>query len=740
MNQPTRFALLCLTVFLVLFPLVLRRPGLPGNLKADEPAYYLMALSLVRDGDLKCEQQDYRRLFDEFPYREVRNLILMSDDGWQTVYFGKPYIYSLFAAPAAALFGASGIIAFNMLMLMGMVWMGVSYLRKYNSEPISALFAGGFFLLSTGFAYVFWIQPEVFNMASVTLTLYLAFHDFEWQPWRSRLERLMTRLFTPATIPAWSGAALSLAVYNKPVLGAVALPAVWMFWQKRGWRGVVTFGLGLAAMLGLVVGLSVLLTGHEIAYLGVSRGGVKVENPQDVPIQQVAERVKAASATQNSWSWIFRLPDIDWSRLREDTGYFLWGRHTGLFLYTPFALLALILFLLHNRRSLGRWLVVISLAVVALFFFIWIPFNWHGGGGAIGNRYFVNAYPAFLFLVTAIRPVWTTLVGFVAGGLLLSPILFTPFGAPVKSPTLQAHVRNLPYGLFPLELSLQGKIPGYRGFSMGDVWFRGRRDVFKRVVLDEMWLQGATKAEVWAQSLTPLDSMVFAVRSLAPGNRVRVSVEGSRRTLHFSDSAPEGGETRQVELHPKRPTRVRSEKGNTFYIYKLLVSSRTGEIVTYFDGEEEQGFYLGAAMAYLGPRGPLDTNIYELAWGGMDAPSKVMVGEEFVVTGSLENRSSGVWRAEGPARVRLSYHWLDGSGEVVDWEGRRSPLPHDVAPGQQVSVVQEVQAPDRPGYYSLALDPVRERIAWFSDKNDGDTFVVDIEVLPAAEPEVAETP
>jgi hypothetical protein len=186
MNQPTRLTLLCLTVFLVLFPIVLRKPGLPGNLKADEPAYYLMALSLARDGDLRCEQQDYRRLFDEFPYREVRNLILMSDDGWETVYFGKPYIYSLFAAPAAALFGASGIVAFNMLMLMGMVWMGVSYLRKYNSEPISALFSSGFFLLSSGFAYVFWIQPEVFNMTSIAVTLYLAFHDFEWQPWRGR--------------------------------------------------------------------------------------------------------------------------------------------------------------------------------------------------------------------------------------------------------------------------------------------------------------------------------------------------------------------------------------------------------------------------------------------------------------------------------------------------------------------------------------------------------------------------
>jgi hypothetical protein len=185
---------------------------------------------------------------------------------------------------------------------------------------------------------------------------------------------------------------------------------------------------------------------------------------------------------------------------------------------------------------------------------------------------------------------------------------------------------------------------------------------------------------------------------------------------------------------------VRHEKGKTLYMYKLMVSSQTGEIVTYFDGDENQAFYLGAAVSYLGPRGPLDTEIYDLDWGEMDIPAQVTAREEFEVTGSLENRSSGTWPAEGPTRVRLSYHWLDGSGEVYEREGQRSPLPHDVAPGQQVSVVQQVLAPDRPGYYSLALDPVRERVAWFSDENDGNTFVVDVEVLPAGEPQPDESP
>ena len=149
MRRSTGLSLVCLTLFLVAFPLVVGKPGLPMTLKADEPAYYLMALSLARDGDLQCDTGDLARLFDEYPYLAAFNLILMTDDAWNTVFFGKPYIYSLFAAPFAGAFGANGLVAFNMLMLMGMIWMGTAYLSRFNSAPIAALFSVGFFVLST---------------------------------------------------------------------------------------------------------------------------------------------------------------------------------------------------------------------------------------------------------------------------------------------------------------------------------------------------------------------------------------------------------------------------------------------------------------------------------------------------------------------------------------------------------------------------------------------------------------
>ncbi|MEE8138966.1 MAG: hypothetical protein V3T81_08890, partial [Thermoanaerobaculia bacterium] len=709
-------------------------------------AYLLMSLSLTRDGDLLCEPQDTRRWFDEFPLAEHRNLILMSDDGWRTVYFGKPYLYPLFAAPAAALFGANGLVAFNMALLMGMVWLGASYLARFNPAPAAALFSAGFFLLSIGFAYVFWLQPELFNMASVAAALYLAFHEFRWAPPVTRVSRLVRRLLPPAIVPAASGAVLALGVYNKPVLAAFALPAVYAFWRRRGWRGVAGFVAGAALMTALVCGVAIAFTGHPSAYLGVARGGFSIQGPGQMPDETFMAVGSSRSPTQNDWSWIFTrgsgplpgLPDTDWGQVGKDLGLFLWGRHTGLLLYTPFAALALMLFLFFERRSIARWLTLGALAAVALFFLIWIPFNWHGGGGFVGNRYFVNAYPAFLFLVTRIRPAWLTVLGYAAGGVFLAPIVFTPFGAPVVEPTLQAHVRNAPFQHFPLELSLHRKIPGYRGVVHSSVWFLGRKDVF-RPRGEEIWLQGAGTVEVWMQSEKPLGEVLFEVRNQAPGNRVELELEGDRETLVFPDRIEGVGEVREVALTPSGPGLVRREKGTKVYAYQLLVRTRTGQIPALQRNGRPEGFYLGAALAFLGTRQQLDADLYRVAWSAVQLPDRLETGQPFEITLEVQNRSGETWPAGGLARVNLSYHWLDASGAVAVWDGRRTALPQDVPAGTRVRMTQKIQPPESPGRYTLVLDPVREKVTWFSEKNPETTYTASVEVLPAA-PEESATP
>ncbi len=223
-----------LALFLVLFPLTLVKPGLPLTLKSDEPAYYLMALSLVHDHDLRCDDRDAQRLAMEFPYNSARNLILASDDGWKSAYFGKPYLVSLVVAPGVALFGADGFIATNMALLLLSVWLGALYLRQFNSDAMALFFSAGYFLLSNAFAYVFWLHAEVLCIAAVTACLYFAFTGASEAPLRGRLGGLWRRVWNPATRPALSGAVLMVAAYNKPILAIAGVAAFVLAYRRRG--------------------------------------------------------------------------------------------------------------------------------------------------------------------------------------------------------------------------------------------------------------------------------------------------------------------------------------------------------------------------------------------------------------------------------------------------------------------------------------------------------------------------
>ena len=803
MQRTSSLVFACLAVFLLATPLVLHKPGWPAGLKSDEPAYYMMAQSLAHEGDLQCELTDIRRLFQEFPYHQVHNLILATDDGWHTVYYGKPYIYSLFAAPWVRLFGGSGLIGFNMAMMLLMIWLGSRYLERFNPPLIALLFSSGFFLLSCSFSYIFWMHPEIFNMASVTLCLYLALADPETSPsrdtrrrlggWRSWLERPDLRLLA-------SGAALMPSVYNKPMLAAFALPVLYVCWERQKGRPLLKRVFSKPALawvggcllgMGFVVGMAVALTGHPSAYF-LNRGGKKVCSPDEMPVgpeppvladllQDVddAEPLAVQDLTVNgptppatasedsgaepeaapaedgaqpeakperpraAWFWMFRIPRPPLTEVLENLRYFFFGRHTGLFLYFPFSLLALGLFLAHQRRSLRQWSLLAALAVIALFFLLWIPFNWQGGGGFVGNRYYVNAYPGFLFLVGRIAPRLVTLAGFALGGILLGPTVLSPFGRAVPWPTLQAHVRNVPFSNFPLELSLR-EIPGYDQRIWAGALVRGRNDVFLPRGA-RFWVHGATTSELWIQSDRPLDRLAFEVSSLGIENSVYLRLEDVDQHVTFEKT--EGPVSQRVVLDPSRPSQVRSKQGAKIYVYRLEVTPERGTVRTWdrrfppqdcftfaYNEVIQDSFLVGAQMAYLGDAERMERDIYAVDWRGVIPPETAEAGSTFNLPVAVGNASDVAWPADLPTRVALSYRWKKPDGTVVVENGLRTHPEHPIPPGEVFAVEMEVLAPEVPGTYVLELDLVYELVAWFSWKNDGDVERVTVEVEEASEP------
>ncbi|HEV2011740.1 MAG TPA: hypothetical protein VGS17_12025, partial [Candidatus Limnocylindria bacterium] len=98
---------------------------------------------------------------------------------------------------------------------------------------------------------------------------------------------------------------------------------------------------------------------------------------------------------------------------------------------------------------------------------------------------------------------------------------------------------------------------------------------------------------------------------------------------------------------------------------------------------------------------------------------------------SLTNTGNFTWPAAGPTPVHLGYHWTDQAGKVVVWDGTRSNLAADVAPGATQTLQAQLVFPAAPGIYVLKWDLVQEGVAWFSGQNVP-TFDQIVTVNPSA--------
>ncbi len=95
----------------------------------------------------------------------------------------------------------------------------------------------------------------------------------------------------------------------------------------------------------------------------------------------------------------------------------------------------------------------------------------------------------------------------------------------------------------------------------------------------------------------------------------------------------------------------------------------------------------------------------------------VQTGTELLVDVELENTGAETWRANGKRPVCLSYHWHDMKGHVIEFDGVRTRLPRDIAPGERVQVVGLLRSPQAAGALRLTWTLVQEEIAWFDQSN-----------------------
>ena len=58
---------------------------------------------------------------------------------------------------------------------------------------------------------------------------------------------------------------------------------------------------------------------------------------------------------------------------------------------------------------------------------LYMPFTYSGGGGPVGNRYFLGVYPVFLFVTPPLATPSAPLVAAAVGALFTAQLIFNPF-------------------------------------------------------------------------------------------------------------------------------------------------------------------------------------------------------------------------------------------------------------------------------------------------------------------------
>ena len=173
---------------------------------------------------------------------------------------------------------------------------------------------------------------------------------------------------------------------------------------------------------------------------------------------------------------------------------------------------------------------------------------------------------------------------------------------------------------------------------------------------------------------------------------------------------------------------------------RVTVPSQPGDYLLRFDMYDVNGnryltAYGAPFLVYrvkVQPRAP-KRPLLRAEWGDFQVPERVEAGSRVPITVTVKNTGSATWRAGGePLKgvVHLGYHWLASDGRAIEG-ATRGVLPHDVAPGQTVTLRDvEIVAPEAAGTYTLRLDMVSELVAWFHQVG-GRPLLVEVAVEPA---------
>jgi hypothetical protein len=587
-ERGARTALVAIVVSLVVATLAVDLPRVSNReFWGDGATYYAMAWSLVRDADLRYEARDLARVRTEYP-GGPQGIFLKRGSGGLTVdrtagfpwlrrvrpdegrlYYAKSFLYPLVAAPFVGVLGTRGLTLTNGVLFAIAFGLSVSILRRRGFGPAAVVGAAVVLLLTVAPLYLVWPSPEILGLTLAAGGLWA------WAAGR----------------PLLSAALFGAAGYLKPPNLLMAAPLG--FDPLVPSEGGRLFGQGFTRRLGetlrrggVLVGTAALLYGANAVVTGEAnyQGGARKTFYDVFPFDAMGTTFDSAGAWMTTNQLGPLVEGRDAARVTEQSGparkraeleeSFLWnlgyfwvGRFGGAVGYFFPAVLALALFLAAGPRDRRGWLAASAIGISWIAYLRLIPDNWYGGGGTVGNRYFLSILPAFLFVLPRRRLALVSAGGLAALAVFLAPVLAAPVHHSLHP---GEHATRGAWRYLPAELTMLNDLSVFtetwrkkRPFGfVGNAQRPADVDAFFLYFMDDgtygreewmgrrgFWLRGGQPAEVVLRAfdLAPAEAIELRLTGGPIGDTVDVRLGWHRERVRLSP-----GQSRDVELRAGR--------------------------------------------------------------------------------------------------------------------------------------------------------------------------------------------
>lgn len=676
-------AVILITLCLLLASMALDYPELvDGNFFSDCATYYGLAGSLAYDFDIEYAREDIQRIYAEFS-GGPSGIFLQRNPETSSLYYGKSYLYPLWVSLFMRFLGNDGILVSHAILLALLLGGIVKLWQRHWGYWSSLWLAIAFTFASTAVVFYFWAAPEFFNMVVIFYAFFLVlYRDLNPPVEGEKRPGLLRRFFLSNTAVALGFALAGAATFSKASNGLYFLPLlVYLLYKKRIRLAALALIAFLVATIGLF-GIQQWQAGNW-NYQGGDRTSFHSEFPFANGKDYESAGGNPTVTNPGEWEFPFFPKDI-----ASNMTYFLFGRFGGMFAYFAPAFLILLMMVFRRLDQLEYYLIAAALALallawaisplmpaatqlvpfifpvtlalilltslrrgtaventallsilaMAMVFIILIPTNVIGGGGTVGNRYFFNIYPLFLFLLPRRPKEWVPLASFALAFFFIGHIILNPVHHS-RHPSEYggtAHLKLLPVEYTMLNdlpintLSDKRRIPWYavengeaarykEGAFKGELnilfylyhldensfvkepnpnaWFRGPDgELTRNLVLEggrqHVWTKGGTLAEFILRSGEPLEEIKVIVATPKTENSGWLEINGEKH---------------EFELEPNSRTELIFEARDpyayhylsTSYVYHLKVWTRTGIAPrTVEDSNSNDWRYLGARLEF----------------------------------------------------------------------------------------------------------------------------------------------